>query len=72
MHLKSDQIEIMIHDEADEVTKEPFESLLKRYQIWLETSMKCGDVIFYYVSLLYYKCHKINLNCGGSYKIRKQ
>ena len=20
-----------------------------------------------YVELLYYKCHKINLNCGGSY-----
>ena len=20
-----------------------------------------------YVHLLYYKCHKINLNCGGSY-----
>ena len=23
--------------------------------------------MFHYVQLLYYKCHKINFNCGGSY-----
>ena len=25
------------------------------------------DYVFDYVQLLYYKCHKINPNCGGSY-----
>ena len=29
--------------------------------------MKGSDFIFDCVNLLYYKCHKINLNCGGSY-----
>ena len=29
--------------------------------------MKGSEFIFDYVLLLYYKCHKINLNCGGSY-----
>ena len=29
--------------------------------------MKGSEFIFDYVPLLYYKCHKINLNCGGSY-----
>ena len=29
--------------------------------------MKCSEFVFDYVNLLYYKCHKINLNCGGSY-----
>ena len=24
--------------------------------------------VFDFVPLLYYKCHKINLNCGGSYE----
>ena len=31
------------------------------------TSMKVGEFVFDYVHLLYYKCHKINLNLGGSY-----
>ena len=30
-------------------------------------SMEGSEFVFNYVHLLYYKCHKINLNCGGSY-----
>ena len=33
MHLKSDNMEIMINDESDKVTKELFDSLKNRYQI---------------------------------------
>ena len=33
MHSKSDSIEIMINDEADEVAKEVFDPLKIRYQI---------------------------------------
>ena len=33
IYSKSDNIDIMIYDESDEVIKEGFESLLKRYQI---------------------------------------
>ena len=33
MHSKSDNIEIMVNDEADKVTKELFDSLQNRYQI---------------------------------------
>ena len=29
--------------------------------------MRGSDFVFNYVQLLYYKCHKINLNRGGSY-----
>ena len=29
--------------------------------------MKRREFVFYYVHLLYYKCHEINLNCGVSY-----
>ena len=67
MHSKSDNIEIMIQDKADEIIEKPFESLLKRYQIGLELSMKGSDFIFDCIHLLHYKCHEINLNCGGSY-----
>ena len=56
----------MVSDEADEVIKELFDSLKNRYQNNLE-SMKGSDFVFHYVQSLYYKCHKINPNCGGSY-----
>ena len=29
--------------------------------------MKGIEFVFDYVHLLYYKCYKINRNCGGSY-----
>ena len=65
MHSKSDNIEIMISDKADEVIKKPFDSLKNRYRSNLE-SMRGSEFVFDYVQLLYYKCHKINLDCGGS------
>ena len=58
---KSDNIEIMINQEADEVIKELFDSLKNRYQNNLE-SIKYSEFVFDYVDLLYYKCHKINPN----------
>ena len=36
----------MINDQADEVIEELFGSLISRYQIGLETSMKDGNFIF--------------------------
>ena len=66
MDSKSCNVEIMINDKADEVIKELCQSILSRYQIGLETSMKRSEFIFDCIQLLYYKCKKINLNCGGS------
>ena len=57
MHSKSDNIEIMINDVADEVTKKLFKSLIKRYQNNLG-KMKGSEFVFNYVDFLYYKCHK--------------
>ena len=62
MHSKSDNIEVVIYDKANEVIEKIFESLLSRYQIVIETSKKRSDFIFDGVNLLYYKCHKINFN----------
>ena len=56
----------MINEEADEVMKELFNSLKNSYQNNLE-SIKGSEFVFGYVQLLYYKCHKINFNRGGSY-----
>ena len=46
MYSGSDNIEIMINDEADEVIKQIFDSL------------KNSEFALDYVHLLYYKCHK--------------
>ena len=66
MHSKSDNIGIMMNDKEDEIIEELFYSLKNRYQNNLE-SMKGSEFVFNYVHLLYYKCHKINPNCDGSY-----
>ena len=67
IHLKSDNKEIIINHKADEVVEELFELLLNRYQINFQESMKGSEFVFNYVSLLCYKCHKINPDCGGLY-----
>ena len=66
MHSKSDNIDIMMNDKAVEIIEERFGSLKNRCQNNLK-SMKSSDVVFDYVHLVYYKCHKVNLYCGGSY-----
>ena len=66
MHSRSDNIEIMINYEADEVIKNFLNNSKKRYHNNLE-KMESSEFVFNYVHLLYYKCHKLNLNPGGSH-----
>ena len=47
----------MIYDDVNEVIKEIFKSLISKYQIRLEASMRGNDFIFDDVNLLYHKCH---------------
>ena len=56
----------MINDEADKVMKEVFDPLKYRFLINLEL-MKGSGLVFDYIHLLYYKCHKINPNHARSY-----
>ena len=52
----------MIDDEAVEVMKELFDSLKNK----LELTKRIIVLLLTY-HLLHDKCHKTNLNCGGSY-----
>ena len=63
MHSKSDNIEIMINDEAGENIEKLFDSPLNRYQNNLE-SMRGSQFVFDYIHFLDYKCHKITFNYG--------
>ena len=65
MHSKSENIEIIINDEADEIIKELFDSLKSRHQNNLE-SINGSEFAFDCAQLLYYQFYKINLNGTGS------
>ena len=65
MHSKSDNIEIMINNGADEVIKYIFISLKNGYQSNLQL-VKGSEVVFDNLHLLYNKSHKINPNRSGS------
>ena len=67
MRSKSDNIEIMMGRETNEVIEELFETLLQQYQKNLEESMRGSEFIFDSVNLLYYYLNKTSLNRGKLY-----
>ena len=67
MHTKSDNTEIMIGSDTNEVVKELLKSLLQRYQEGLQKKMRGSDFEFDSIHLLYYDFNKTSLNRGGSY-----
>ena len=58
LHTESNNIEIVIGNETDEIIEELFESLLQRYQEGLEESIRGSNLFYNGVDLLYYKLHK--------------
>ena len=67
MYTKSDNVEIRIGDDINDVIKELFKSLLNRYQGNLQEKMTESEFGFDGVNLLYYDFNKISLNRGASY-----
>ena len=67
MHGKSDNVEIRMGSETNEIIEEIFKSFLQIYQEGLEESMRGSEFIFDRVDALYYDLNKISLSRGGSY-----
>ena len=67
MHTKSDNTEIMIGSDTNEVIKELFKSFLQRYQAGLQEKIRGSEFEFDGIYLLHYNFNKISLNRGGSY-----
>ena len=67
MHTKSDNTEIMIGSDTNEVIKKLFKSFLQIYQEGLQEKMKDLEFEFDAVNLLYYDFNKISLNRRRSY-----
>lgn len=49
MHTKSDNIDIMIRSDTDEIIQKRFDFLLEMYQEDLEESMNSSNFVFDYV-----------------------
>ena len=67
MHTKSDNTEIRIGDDTNDVIKELFKSFLQRYQETLQEKIRGSEFEFDGVNLLYYDFNNMSLNRGGSY-----
>lgn len=67
MHSKSDNREILIDNDTDEIIGKLFNSLLHKYQTGFKELMKGSEFVFDYIDTLFFKCHKIRLNRAGSY-----
>ena len=64
---RSDNIEIMIGSETNEIIEDLFKSLLQRYKKGLEESMRGSEFIFDGVDATYYDLNKVSLSKGECY-----
>ena len=67
VHTRSDNIEIMIGDDNDDIIEELFKSFIQKYEENLQNKMRGSDFEFDGVNFLYYDFNEISLNRGGSY-----
>ena len=67
MHAKSNNVEIMIGSETDEIFEDLFESFLQKHQEGLEESIRGSEFVYDSVDLLYYNLNKVSLSRRGSY-----
>ena len=64
-HSKSDNFEITMGANTNEIIRNLFNSLLRRYQGGLQESMNGREFVFDYVESLCYIFHKVDLKRSG-------
>ena len=67
MYTRSDNIEVTIGDDNDDIIEELFKSFTQKHEENLQNKMRGSDFEFDGVNFLYYDFNKINLNRGESY-----
>ena len=67
MHTRSNNVEIMVGSETNEIIKHLFEPFLQKYQEGVEESMRGSEFVYDSVEVLYYNFNKVILSRGGSY-----
>ena len=72
MHTKSNNAEIMIGSDTNEIIKYLFESFLQKYQEGLEESMRGSEFVYNSVDVFYYNLNKIRIIYRFSKMSKKQ
>ena len=67
MHTKSNNVEIMIGNETDQIIEDLFESFLLKHQEALDESMRGSEFVYDSADVLYYNLNKVSLSRSGSY-----
>ena len=67
MYSKSDNFEIMMGSNTNEIIRNLFNSILRRYHGGLQVSMRGSEFVFDYIESLNYIFHKVDLKRSGSY-----
>ena len=67
MYSKPDNFKIMMGANISEIIRNVFNSLLRRYQVGLQESMRGSEFVFDYVESLNYIFHKIDIKRSESY-----
>ena len=67
MHTRSNNVEIMVGSETNEIIEDLFKSPLQKYQEGLEESMRGREFVYDSVDVLYYNLNKVSISRGGSY-----
>ena len=62
MHTRSNNVEIMVGSETNEIIKDLFESVLQKYQEGLEESMRRSEFVHDSVDVLYFNLNKVSLS----------
>ena len=64
IHTKSNNAEIMMGSETDEIIEDVFESFLQKHQEDLEESMRESEFAYDGFDALYYNLNKVSLSRG--------
>ena len=67
MHARSNNVEIMVGSETNEIIKDLFEYFLQKYQERLEESRRGNGFTYDSVDVLCYNLNKVSLSRGESY-----
>ena len=67
MHTKSNNVEIMVGRETNEIIEDLSKSFLQKYQEGLKESIRGSEFVYDSIDVLYYNLNKVSLSRGGSY-----
>ena len=66
MYTRSDNVEIMLGDDNDDIIEQIFELLLQKYEENLQNKMRGSEFEVDVVNFFYYDFNKTSINRGGS------